>query len=83
MSGERTEKQARQPNSGVIPPDVLADLVAVCRVVAREGVKDPELLRRITERANKAREEVREKFGVQDIGVKIIREMRDTAGRLV
>jgi hypothetical protein len=61
----------------VIRSDVLADLREVARQAAKGGVLDPELRRRVGERAAKARQEVLEKFGVQDIGVQIIREMRD------
>jgi hypothetical protein len=59
-----------------IPADVLADLEAVCRQLPG-GKLDPELVRRIRERSDKAREETLRRFGVQDIGVSIIREMRD------
>ncbi|HEY8505939.1 MAG TPA: hypothetical protein VIL46_15245 [Gemmataceae bacterium] len=60
-----------------IPPEILADLEEVCRQAAEGGVRDPELLRRVRERSEKARQEVLDKFGVQEIGVQIIREMRD------
>jgi hypothetical protein len=60
-----------------IAPEIMADLKEVARQAASGGVRDPELLRRVTERANKARQEILERFGVQDIGVQIIREMRD------
>jgi hypothetical protein len=61
-----------------IPADVMADLAEVCRQAASGGVRDPELLRRIQQRAEQAREEISRKFGIQDIGVDIIREMRDS-----
>jgi len=61
----------------LIPPDVFADLEAVCDQVASGGVKDPELLRRVHERAEHARAETLQRFGVQEIGVQIIREMRE------
>jgi hypothetical protein len=60
-----------------VPPDVLSDLEEVCRQAASGIVRDPELLRRVYERSAKAREEVVRKFGVQDIGVEITRQMRD------
>jgi hypothetical protein len=63
--------------TSVIPPEVLADLEEVARQAATGGVRDPELIRRIRERADKARRKTLAKFGVQDIGVSIIREMRD------
>jgi len=60
-----------------IDPAVLADLEAVSQV--KGIVRDPELYRRITERADKARRETLEKFGVQEIGAEIIRTMHDDA----
>ncbi len=55
-----------------------ADLEEVCRLLS-EGKRptDPELLRRIEERANEAREETLRLCGVQEIAVDIVREMRD------
>ncbi len=58
-----------------ISPDVMADLEAVCN--ARGIVRDPELYRRVTERADRVRREMLEKFGVQEIAAEIVREMRD------
>jgi len=66
-------------NPDTIPPEVLADLEAVARQAAAGGVRDPELLRRVYERSAKAREELRQKYGVLNIGVEIIREIRDGA----
>lgn len=60
-----------------IPPDVLADLEEVCRQAAVGGVKDPELLRRIQERSEKARREILQKHGVLNVAVDLIREGRD------
>jgi hypothetical protein len=62
----------------VLPPEIMADLEEVARQAAAGGVRDPQLVRRVTERAEKACEEVFNKFGVQDIGVQIIRELRDS-----
>lgn len=59
-----------------IPADVMADLEAVCQT--RGIVRDPELLRRITERADQLRRESLEKFGVQDVAAEIVREMCDS-----
>lgn len=64
--------------TGDIAPEIMADLEEVCRQAASGGVRDPELRRRVEERARKAREENLQKFGVQDIGVQIIREMRES-----
>lgn len=63
--------------TSAIPPEVMADLEEVARQAATNGVCDAELVRRIRERADKARRETLAQFGVQDIGVSIIREMRD------
>jgi hypothetical protein len=64
-------------NNSAIPPEVMADLEEVARQAAAGGVRDPKLVRRIRQRAEKARRETLARFGVQDIGVSIIREMRD------
>jgi hypothetical protein len=58
-----------------IDPDVLADLEAVCNT--KGIVRDPELLRRITDRADQVRQETLKQFGVQQIGAEIIRTMHD------
>ena len=58
-----------------IDPEVLADLEAVCNT--KGIVRDPKLLRRITERADRARQDTLELFGVQEIGAEIIRAMHD------
>ena len=70
-----------EPNN-VIPPEIMADLEEVARQASAGGVRDPELSRRITERADEVRKEILQKFGVQDIGVSIIREMRDSERRV-
>lgn len=54
------------------------DLEEVCRLAAEgKKVSDPELLQRIREGSARVREQALRKFGVQDIGVQIIRELRD------
>jgi hypothetical protein len=63
----------------VIPPEILADLEEVARQAAAGGVHDPELLRRVTERAERAREELRQKYGVLDVAVPLLREIREEA----
>lgn len=62
------------PNA--IPPEVLADLQAVIEATTTGKPLDPEVAKRVAERSARAREENLKKFGVQDIGVSIIREMR-------
>jgi hypothetical protein len=68
---------AAADSNRVIPPEILADLEEVVRQAATGGVRDPELLRRITERAEKARQEILEKHGVLNIAVDLIREGRE------
>jgi hypothetical protein len=59
-------------------PSVEADLEEVCRrVVEGKGITDPDLLKRIQEQSEKVQAENLRLFGVQDIGVEIIREMRE------
>ena len=55
----------------------LADLKEVARQAMPGAQRDPELVRRVQERARAARDLLRKKLGVQEIGVNIIREMRD------
>ena len=58
-----------------IDRDVLADLEAISQT--NGIVRDPELYRRVTQRADRVRRETLEKFGVQEIGAEIIRTMHD------
>ena len=44
---------------------------------AATGIRDPEAIRRANERIDRKREELRRKYGVLDIGVPAIRELRD------
>jgi hypothetical protein len=62
--------------ANAIPPDVMADLEAAARYAA-SGVRDPEVMRRACEHMDRLSDEIRRQVGVQDIGVQIIREMRD------
>jgi hypothetical protein len=64
-----------QPNS--IDPEVMADLEAAARY-AVTGQCDPAILRRIEERAERARGELGRKVGVREVGVSLIREMRES-----
>jgi hypothetical protein len=61
-----------------IPPDEMADLEEVCRIVAEgKRVTDPELLKRIYARSEEVRREMFEKHGITNIAVDLIREVRD------
>lgn len=55
-------------------PQEAADMEAVAN--AKGIVRDPELLERIRGRAARVRDEALRKFGVQEIGVEILREIR-------
>ncbi len=57
-------------------PDALSDLQAVADHVATGMPLDPEVSRRVSDRAERARRELLAARGVQEIGVEIIREMR-------
>jgi hypothetical protein len=58
--------------------EVLADIEEVCRqAAAGKIVRDPELLRRVSERSARVQQEALREHGVQDIGVDIIRQMRE------
>jgi hypothetical protein len=61
---------------GVIPPDVLAAMEEAA-LAALSNVRDPEAMRKASERMDLMREEIRKEHGVLDIGVPAIRELRD------
>lgn len=58
-------------------PSALDDIKSVTESVLAGRPVDPVIARRIQERAAKVRQESFERFGLQDIGVSIIREARD------
>jgi len=64
------------PFDEAIPSDFQADLDAVIASVMSGTPLDPEVARRLNERADRIRQEVYEKFGELDIGVPAIRELR-------
>jgi hypothetical protein len=53
--------------------DLRADSLAVARAISEGTDPDPEIVRRVRERAEKARLEL---LGTQDMGVQLIREIR-------
>jgi hypothetical protein len=63
--------------SSPLPKDVAADLRRAADCAVR-GIRDPEAMRRACADMDRIREENRRLFGEQDIGVQIIREMRDS-----
>jgi len=68
---------ATTESNRVIPPDLLADTQAILDHLVSGKLLDPEVARRVRERAERIREEIRQKHGVLDIGVPAIRELRD------
>jgi hypothetical protein len=60
----------------MIPADALADLERAVEIVMT-GQRDPEFEQRIHAQAEKISQQVLEKHGVLDIGVPIIRALRD------
>ncbi len=54
------------------------DLKEVARQAVTGGARDTEMFRHVRERARLAREALVQKLGIQEIGVSIIREMRDS-----
>lgn len=73
-----TAMKTIEPPTTIDDPQAQADLEEVCRLLSEgKRVTDPELHLRIEERADAASAEDLRLFGVRDIGVEIIREMRD------
>ena len=60
-----------------IPAEVMADLQAVSDAVAAGKAVDPEIARRVRERSRKAQEELLRRYGVREIAVELVREIRD------
>ena len=59
-----------------IPPEVMADAQLVAECVAAGRPIPPEVVRRIQEEAQKIRERLRQQYGLLDLGVPAIRELR-------
>ena len=66
----------------VLPDAISADVVADLEHVAAAAVSgtkpDPEVVRRVRERADRSRVEIYRRNGLLDIAVPAIRELRDT-----
>jgi hypothetical protein len=60
-----------------IPPEVLKEMEDAVRI-AYSNVRDPTVMKTAGERMDRRAEKNRQLFGVQDIGVNIIGEMRDS-----
>ena len=67
---------ATETKDSGIPADVMADAQAVLDSVMSGQPLDPEIARRVHERARQIKEAVYQKHGLLDIGVPAIRELR-------
>jgi hypothetical protein len=68
----QTMPTIEKPAADAVDPDVLA---AVDRVL--RGVRDPEAMRRASERMDRMREEMRQRVGNVNLAVPLIRETWD------
>jgi hypothetical protein len=71
---ENTGMNTNEKNE--IPPDLQAELQAVIEHAMTGKPLDPDMVRRIRERSEKIQEELFQKYGILDIGVPAIRELR-------
>ncbi len=60
-----------------IPAELVAELQEAADRAA-QGIRDPDAMRQACERMNRIREEIYRKHGLLDIGVPVIRELRDS-----
>jgi hypothetical protein len=58
-----------------IPPELRAEFDEAVRR-AMSGKRDPEVMRKACEHMDRLRKEIRRQYGVQEIGVDLIRELR-------
>ncbi len=58
-----------------IPPELRAEFEEAVRR-AMSGQRDPEVMRQACENMDRLREQIRRQYGVQEIGVDLIRELR-------
>ena len=60
-----------------IPTDILNDMQAVADAVASGHPVDPEVAKRIRERSEKVQEQLLHQYGVRQIAVGLIRQVRE------
>lgn len=65
------------PHDNLIPADVLADMQTLADTLAAGKPVDLELAQRIRVRSEKAQEALLRQYGVREIAVDLIREIRD------
>jgi len=63
--------------SSCIAPEVMTELQDAAEKLAR-GIRDPEAAKKAAERMDRMREENRKLFGVENVGVDLIRQTRDS-----
>ncbi|HEV7222165.1 MAG TPA: hypothetical protein VGN42_05645 [Pirellulales bacterium] len=71
----KTAENSRM-STETVPTEVMSDLEAVCAALAARRPLDPVVARRVQERAERVKEEIRRR-GVTDIAVSLVREIRD------
>ena len=69
---------ATTKDSNSIPADVLSDCESIIQRVLSGTRPDPDVARRVRERAARVTEEIRRKHGELQIGTAAIRELRDS-----
>ena len=62
-----------------VPAALLAEMEEIARQALSGGVRDPEVLRQIRERADQVRKDVFRDHGLLDVATPAIRELRDGA----
>jgi hypothetical protein len=68
--------EATGAKPSIVPAEAMAELEeAVARIL--RGERDPEAMRRAAERMDRMREEMRQRVGLIDMAVQLIREGRD------
>lgn len=65
------------PFSDTLPPDLEADTRAVIEKLSTGKPLETAVYRRLRENADRIRDEIFQKYGLVDIGVPAIREIRD------
>jgi len=59
------------------PPDVLDDMKAVADAIAASRPVPPEVAKRVRERSEKVQEQLLRQYGVREIAVDLIRQVRE------
>jgi hypothetical protein len=76
IASDNDSMNTANPKETGISPEVMADAKLVAECVAAGRPIPPEVARRIHEEAQKISERLRQQYGILDIGVAAIRELR-------